>query len=119
MEVQGFNIKVMIVAPGAIISGIGAANAKRGKTSLDVASPYKSVEQHIQARGSWSQSPQSTPTHELATAIVNAALSGSPPRTLMFGHRSTIAYYSYYLPGFIRDRVFGWFGTDQVGREVV
>jgi 1-acylglycerone phosphate reductase len=133
MELAGFGIKVVLIAPGAITSGIGAANAAAAAaaaaTTVEVAtrsgkigsilkpdSNYANVEDHIRARGSWSQGPSSTPTHELAEAIYQATMRGD--RTLMYGHRSSVAYYAYYLPGWIRDTIFGTFGTEGVGRVV-
>jgi short-subunit dehydrogenase len=132
MELAGFGIKVVLIAPGAITSGIGAANAAAAATTaatggvitgsgkvgsiLKPDSNYANVEDHIRARGSWSQGPSSTPTHELAEAIYQATMRGD--RTLMYGHRSSVAYYAYYLPGWIRDTIFGTFGTEGVGRVV-
>ncbi|SCZ90358.1 BZ3500_MvSof-1268-A1-R1_Chr9g10804 [Microbotryum saponariae] len=54
MELRGFGIKVVCVAPGAIKSAIGASNDKRAV--LSPASVYSNVEAFVRSRGSWSQS---------------------------------------------------------------
>lgn len=115
MELQGFGVSVLCVAPGAIKSGIGAANDMR--PILKPGSLYSNVESYVRSRGSWSQTPYSTPTSVLATTIVNAALSSSPPRNLATGYRSTSAVLSYYLPTSLKEFFWGrGFGIGQVGR---
>ncbi|SCV70056.1 BQ2448_1450 [Microbotryum intermedium] len=114
MELRGFGIKVVCVAPGAIRSAIGASNDKR--TVLSPGSVYSNLEAFVRSRGSWSQNPLSTTAEELASSIVDAALSKSPPRYLSYGYRSTSAKLSYYLPTSLKEYFWGTqFGIDQVG----
>ncbi|KAH0446027.1 hypothetical protein IEQ34_025141 [Dendrobium chrysotoxum] len=113
MELEGFGVRVMCVYPGAIKSSIGEANAKAFIARPD--SRYANVGQHILARATWSQCPQSTPTSTLAEEIVRNALKKSPPANLSAGYRSSSAWWSYYLPYWIRDRLWATqFGIAEV-----
>lgn len=45
------------------------------------------------------------------------ALAARPPRYLSTGYRSTSAVLSYYLPTFVKERLWGsQFGIDEVGK---
>ncbi|ORY90095.1 hypothetical protein BCR35DRAFT_287305, partial [Leucosporidium creatinivorum] len=95
MELRGFGISVVCVAPGAIKSAIGASNDKRAVLGAD--SFYSDLESSVRARGSWSQTPRSTPASALAKSIAGGVLVAHPPPYLSLGYRSTSAALSYYL----------------------
>ncbi|KAI5477305.1 NAD(P)-binding protein [Pseudohyphozyma bogoriensis] len=116
MELKGFGLNVVCVAPGAIKSSIGASNDKKALLKTD--SVYSNLEASVRARGSWSQNPSSTPAEVLASSIADAALAANPPRYLNAGYRSTSAVLSYYLPTWLKEYFWGTqFGINEVGKE--
>lgn len=105
MELAGFNIKVVIVAPGAIKSSIGDTGGKA--ITVSQSSAYKNVEDMIRYRAVYSQTgkPAPTPTDVFAREVVSKCTVKRPSAYLTTGSRSTIVKILYYLPMFVRE----WF----------
>lgn len=115
MELAGFNVGVMCVFPGAIRSNIGSKNAAAFSQAPE--SNYGNVTDQVIKRAQWSQCPSSTPADKLAQEIVDAALSSRPPAYLSAGYRATRAWWSFYLPYWLKDYFWGsQFGTASVGK---
>ncbi|KAM0754077.1 NAD(P)-binding protein [Meredithblackwellia eburnea MCA 4105] len=116
MEVKGFGIGVMLVAPGAVTSGFG----KKQLNSFDMPadSLYQSVAPAIRARAEMSQRADHTmPASVLANGIVTRALRKSPATYYTAGGKSFLFWILERLP---RSFVF-WLlskilGADKVGR---
>ncbi|KAI8995030.1 hypothetical protein BDB01DRAFT_775094 [Pilobolus umbonatus] len=114
LELQPFGVQVIVVAPGAITSNFGTAGAKLVKVPED--SFYASVTNYIVARAGMSQD-SSTPTDVFATHVTRKVLSSNPPHYITYGSKSTIFWFLYYAPSYIRDMIFyKRFGLDLVNK---
>ncbi|KAG0046934.1 hypothetical protein BGZ83_007904 [Gryganskiella cystojenkinii] len=104
MELAPFNVKVSVVAPGAIKSNIGDNNLKA--FYLPEKSFYQSAIKFVLARANASQAPGCTPTANFAKYVVAKCLKSSPPRYIDYGTLSNIFRVVRYLPWAISDFFF-------------
>jgi len=102
-ELSPFNIRVLLVAPGAIRSSFGDTANKGVQLPTD-SSPYAAGKEVIAARASLSQN-NPTEAKDLAK-MVRKESERSPWRQrhyLTAGSKSWLAWFISYLPPFMRD----------------
>jgi len=88
------NIKVMLVAPGAVRSNV----VNNAVVELPENSLYKSFIDLIIKRVNASQGSDSLPSEEFAKQVVAKALSSSPPLYMMLGGKTRQFYVAKWLP---------------------
>ncbi|KAM0792531.1 hypothetical protein ACM66B_005200 [Microbotryomycetes sp. NB124-2] len=113
MEVKGFGIDVMLVAPGSIKSNFG----KKQLASFDMPenSLYKHVTKFIAKRASAGQEIRSIPSSTLANGIVQRALRRHPSVYYTAGGNSWIFWVLERLPRWIAWMLFArMLGTSKV-----
>ena len=116
LELAGFGINVVVVAPGAIRSGFG----DRGTAHLDIqgSSAYKHVEDLIVYRAQYSQTGNVTPAESFARTVRQSVTRKHPSAYLVTGAKSLTALLLYYLPTWLRDFLVGRaFSTWRIGRR--
>ncbi|EFJ38755.1 hypothetical protein SELMODRAFT_227210 [Selaginella moellendorffii] len=104
VELRPFNIDVILVTPGAIVSNIGKAALSTG-LSYDL-KIYKPFQESIEYRGMLSQGPKSTPAPEFARAVASKILDGKPPSYFGYGHFVPLLWSMFYAPAWVRDWFF-------------
>ncbi|GAA5908371.1 hypothetical protein JCM6882_007917 [Rhodosporidiobolus microsporus] len=116
MEVKGFGIKVLLIAPGAITSDFG--NKQLKSINTPEGSLYKHVADLIIARANTSQEKHHTlPAATLADGIASRALRPNPPTFWTAGGKAFVFFIFERLP-----RPLVWFllekrfGTGKVGQ---
>ncbi|CAD6893889.1 unnamed protein product [Tilletia controversa] len=102
IELAPFNVKVVIVAPGAIMSEFGEA-ATQSATVPSPDSPYAPASDVIKARAMFSQGSYATPTAIFAKRVMAAALKKNPRAYIVAGAKSFSALMAWYLPVWIVD----------------
>lgn len=103
LELQGFGISVVVVAPGAIKSSIGDAGSK--DIEVPESSNYHNVRDVIAFRAVYSQQGNPTPTDQFAQTVLRAVQPRNPRAYLVAGAKSSMVLLLYYLPVFIKDRL--------------
>ncbi|KAE8215589.1 hypothetical protein CF327_g1142 [Tilletia walkeri] len=102
IELAPFNVKVVIVAPGAIMSEFGEA-ATASTTVPPADSPYAPASKVIQARAMYSQQSYATPTAVFAKSVMAQALKKNPRAYIVKGAKSFSALLAWYLPVWLVD----------------
>lgn len=98
MELAPFNIHVMLVQPGGIVSNFGNVANKKTEQVLSVNSKYLKIEDKLRERGTISQ-VGATPTDVFAKEVVKKSLRKNPPSVIRTGHRSfTLPFMKRWLP---------------------
>lgn len=97
-----FNVKVVIVAPGAIKSAFGEA-ANASATVPTPESPYYPASEVIQARAMFSQGSYATPTAVFVKHVLKGALVKKPRAYIVYGAKSFGAFLAWYLPAWVTD----------------
>ncbi|GAA5900186.1 SDR family oxidoreductase [Sporobolomyces salmoneus] len=117
MEVKGFGVNVMLIAPGAITSQFG--KKQMGSFKMPEDTLYRDVADEIAKRAEISQrQDHTTPAPVLASGIVSRALSSSPATYYTAGGKSWIFWLFERIP-----RSIVWFllsrqlGTYKVGQK--
>lgn len=87
MELAPFNIRVMIVQPGAIRSEFGKNSQQQLAQTLQQNSLYEPIRQRIYDRANASQQ-NPTPVETLAEKVAAKSLKKNPPAILRTGHGS-------------------------------
>ncbi|PWN49257.1 NAD(P)-binding protein, partial [Violaceomyces palustris] len=116
LELAGFGIRVIVVAPGAIRSSIGDAGSSNVSVSSD--SFYKDVEDMIFKRANYSQTgkPEPTPTDIFARDVRKELVKKCPRAYITSGSRSFGAWLGYYMPIWLKDWIVGRiFQTSRIG----
>lgn len=101
IELKGFGIKVMCLAPGSITSNIGNKNVQALTLKDDTV--YKSVKDVIIARATLSQQANSTPTAVFAKMVIDQATKVNPPAYYIAGTNALKCIIGYYLPAWLSD----------------
>jgi len=105
MECKPFGVKVMLVAPGGVISN-GAKNQAE-TLAFSPTTMYKDYESKMIQRMNASQGRGSMDTNEFARRVVGQALSASPPPYMTLGSKSTLFYLFQWLPRqFVLERMY-------------
>ncbi|GAA6001193.1 hypothetical protein JCM10207_007453 [Rhodosporidiobolus poonsookiae] len=114
MEVQGFGIQVMLLAPGAITSQFGRKQLETFKLPDD--SLYKSVVDKIEERANMSQEPHhSLPASKLAERVVARALRPQPPTFFTTGGKAFLFFIFERLPR----KLIWWLLSRRMGANLV
>lgn len=106
LEMKPFNIDVMLLVPGAVVTSIvpnGTAVVKSYLSALQIFKPY---EEYLLNRTLLAHHPKSTPAPVFAKKAVAAILARSTPACYVYGYLSRIFRVLYYCPYWIRDRWF-------------
>ncbi|GLC34651.1 hypothetical protein PLESTB_001238400 [Pleodorina starrii] len=112
LELQPFGVKVVLVAPGAVTSNIGANNLERFDDQFSMYAPFAAV---IRQRASISQGSNSMPTDQFARGVVQQLLRPRPPRHFLLGGFVPLIQFALWWPMWLRDRVMSkTFKTDVV-----
>lgn len=118
LELAGFGIKVIVVAPGAIKSSIAdntlknRAQSSSSKSEGDLGylpedSLYKHVEDLVKFRAEFSQQGEPTPSETFAKNVRKYVTSANPGAYLFTGKKSLTVWVSYYLPTRVKDWIVG------------
>lgn len=117
MEVKGFGVNVLLVAPGAITSQFG--KKQMGSFKMPEDTLYRDVADEIAKRAEISQrQDHTTPASVLASGIVARALRASPAKYYTAGGKSWVFWLFERIP-----RSIVWFllsrqlGTIKVGKS--
>ena len=106
MELSGFNIKVVLVQPGGVVSNFGSASKDKALHIVSDSSIYRDLRAGLEARARLSQEG-ATPADEFAAAVVPLLDRDDPPPVIRAGHGSTLMpVLRYCLPTVARDRFF-------------
>ncbi|PWZ01684.1 NAD(P)-binding protein [Testicularia cyperi] len=115
LELAGFGIKVVVVAPGKIKSSIGDTGSSH--ISLPHDSAYKHVEDIVQYRAQFSQLGNPTPTDVFAKTVRKWVAVANPGPYLFTGSKSLTVWIAYYLPTWMKDRLIGaMFNASRIGK---
>ncbi|KAJ1034947.1 hypothetical protein NDA18_000554 [Ustilago nuda] len=117
LELAGFGIKVVVVAPGAIKSSI-ADNTLKNQSAhgssesgdlgyLPADSMYKHVEDLVKFRAEFSQQGEPTPSETFARNVREWVSANNPGAYLFTGKKSLTVWISYYLPTRVKDWIIG------------
>lgn len=126
LELAGFNIKVVVVAPGAIKSSFATNTTKTYPTTddpndlgyLPPESLYKHVEDLVKFRAEFSQQGQPTPSETFATTVREWVTRSNPGAYLFTGKKSLAVWIAYYLPISVKDWVIGRiFQVHRIGHD--
>lgn len=105
MELAPFNIKVIMVQPGAIRSNFGVNALAAVDRVIRAGSHYQAVEDGIRARANASQR-RATPSTELAKLIADNILKPDPPAVIRGGMGSAVMpTMKYLLPTVLLDKL--------------
>jgi short-subunit dehydrogenase len=98
MELAPFNIHVMLVQPGGIVSNFGNVANIKTEQILSENSKYLKIEDKLRERGTISQ-VGATPAEIFAKKVVKKSLRKNPPSLIRTGHRSfTLPFMKRWLP---------------------
>ncbi len=105
MELAPFNIKVIMVQPGAIRSNFGVNALAAVDRVIRAGSHYQAVEDGIRARANASQR-RATPSTELAKLIADNILKPDPPAVIRGGMGSVVMpTMKHLLPTVLLDKL--------------
>ncbi|KAJ1868628.1 hypothetical protein LPJ55_005864 [Coemansia sp. RSA 990] len=102
VELASFNVKVVVVAPGAIRSNL----ATHHEVALPENSPFMPALPAIRDRAVFSQTGNPTPTDKFAKVVVAQLLSRSPAAYITYGNHSKTTWLLYYAPPFVKDWLY-------------
>ncbi|KXZ44038.1 hypothetical protein GPECTOR_75g762 [Gonium pectorale] len=102
LELAPFGIRVVLVAPGAVQSNIGANNLRRFDETFKLYGPWTG---DIRARALVSQGKESMPTDVFARGVVRQLLRRTPPRVFLLGGMVGMIRFALRLPLWLRDRM--------------
>ncbi|SNX83662.1 related to AYR1 - NADPH-dependent 1-acyl dihydroxyacetone phosphate reductase [Melanopsichium pennsylvanicum] len=134
LELAGFGIKVVVVAPGAIKSSIAENTSKNlfkptaapssSEDGVDdlgylpADSMYKHVEDLVKFRAEYSQKGEPTPSETFARNVRRWVAVANPGAYLFTGKKSLSVWISYYLPTRVKDWMIGRiFQTHRIGEN--
>ena len=114
MELKPFNIDVIVLVPGSVLSSIGKRSCEVCSTYLSSLKLFKQFEPLLLKRAMLSQGPNSTPATEFAEKAVPVLIGKSPPY-FTYGYLSSTYRLLSYCPAWVRD----WWFSASVPSEVV
>ncbi|EYU41371.1 hypothetical protein ABFS82_12G022400 [Erythranthe guttata] len=101
VELTPFNIKVILVYPGAIRSNFG-----QNYTSNRDWRMYRDFKESIAERARASQSGRSTEADVFARHVASRVMSSRPPKTIAYGHMTGLFDFLSWSPLWVRDLFF-------------
>ncbi|KAL7090148.1 hypothetical protein ACP275_12G022700 [Erythranthe tilingii] len=101
VELTPFNIKVVLVYPGAIRSNFG-----RNYTSDRDWRMYRDFKESIAERARASQSGRSTEPDVFTRHVASRVMSSRPPKTIAYGHMTGLFDFLSWSPLWVRDLFF-------------
>jgi 1-acylglycerone phosphate reductase len=109
-ELKPFNVRVLLVAPGAIKSSFGDS-ATTNIEYPSASSPYASAKAILQHRSSVSQQDKPTDAGVFARWVRKEAEKSAvwQRHYLTVGRKSTLGWILFYFPPFLRDFVIYYF----------
>lgn len=110
LELKPFNIDVILLIPGAVVTGIapkGAEIVRSYSNSLRIFKPYQ---EYLVKRTMVAHDPRSTPAPVFAKKAVAVILRRSSPACYVYGFMSRIYRFLYYCPYWFRD----WWFTSKM-----
>ncbi|KAJ1901827.1 hypothetical protein LPJ66_000498 [Kickxella alabastrina] len=117
IEMQPFNVNVVVVAPGSVKSNL--VDAQSGVQLLREDSRYIRAIESVRARAVLSQTVNSTPTAEFARYVVPQLLVRKPRAYVTFGGNATFIWLLYFMPAFVLDSIFSKrFGTRKLKADL-
>ncbi|VDC07504.1 unnamed protein product [Peniophora sp. CBMAI 1063] len=107
MELKPFNVKVMLLAPGGVVTNIAATSTER--FSLREDSPYKDFTDAIIARAMASHKLRGVLTvKEFSRKIVRAALRRNPPFMISIAPPAGLFKILSWFPNFVVRALLSW-----------
>jgi len=107
IELKPFNVKVLLVQPGAIVSKFGENALKETTEAFPENSFYADYRDRVIRRATLSQE-KATPTTIFVKKLSNKILSKNPPPVFRFGEKSFLSFFlSKFIPAGIRDYLLG------------
>jgi NAD(P)-dependent dehydrogenase (short-subunit alcohol dehydrogenase family) len=103
LELKPFNIDVILLVPGAVVTGIvpkGTEIVRSYLSSLRIFNPYQ---EHLLKRTMLAHDPRSTPAPVFAKKAVAVILRRSSTAWYVYGFMSRIYRILYYCPYWLRD----------------
>ncbi|KAJ1800406.1 hypothetical protein LPJ59_001129 [Coemansia sp. RSA 2399] len=114
VELAPFNVNVVVLAPGGIVSNLAATI----DPSLAPWSRYKSVEPEIVERARLSDPGKAMPADEFAKAVVPRILAEKPSAYISYGRSTMLVLILSYFPTWVKDLVLSrMFGTNKLDRQ--
>lgn len=108
LELKPFNVEVMLLVPGAIVTSIVSNGNQVVKSFLSSLQIYKDYEDYLLKRITISHDPRSTPAPEFAKKAVAVILRSPSPACFTYGFMSRVFRVLYFCPYWIRD---WWFAS--------
>lgn len=108
LELKPFNIDVMLLVPGGVVTGIASKGYEILKNNLSMLKIFKPYEEYLLQRAMLSHHPKSTPAPLFAKKAVNAIVAKSSTACYTYGFLSRIYLILFYCPYWIRD---WWFSS--------
>ncbi|KAG0613753.1 hypothetical protein M758_6G127700 [Ceratodon purpureus] len=108
LELKPFNIDVMMLVPGGVVTGLAAKGADILRNNFSALQIFKPYEEYLLKRAMLSHHPKSTPAPLFAKKAVSAITSKNTPASYTYGFLSRIYRFLYYCPYWIRD---WWFSS--------
>lgn len=110
LELKPFNINVMLLVPGAVVTAIAPKGAEIVKSYLSTLQIFKPYEEYLLKRTMLAHDPKSTPAPIFAKKAVAAIVAKSTPACYVYGFMSRTYRILYYCPYWIRD----WWFTSKM-----
>ncbi|KAJ2704867.1 hypothetical protein FB645_002900 [Coemansia sp. IMI 203386] len=117
MELEPFDVKVVVVAPGSVKSHL--VDAQRNNRLLEDGSRYSLAEDAVQARAELSQREAPMDTELFARKMVDRVLEKNPSTYITFGGNAFVAWVAYFVPPGWRDFYLARrFGTSKLKADL-
>ena len=119
MELAPFNIKVIIVQPGAIQSNLGNASKSTVSRNVKYDSMYASIKEAIYERADYSQQ-NPTPTATFARQLIAELKKENPKKIIRLGKGGySLPFLKRWLPDSLLDKIMSKkFGLNQLKRSL-
>lgn len=114
MELKPFNIDVIVLVPGAVLSSFGKNACEVCSSYLSSLNLFKPFEPFFMKRAMLSQGPNSTTATEFAEKAVPVVIGKSPPAYFIYGYFSSTYRLLSHCPAWVRD----WYYSASVPSEV-
>lgn len=115
MELKPFNIDVIVLVPGSVLSSIGKRACEVCSSYLSSLNLFKPFEPFLLKRAMLSQGPNATTATEFAEKAVRVLIGKSPPAYFTYGYLSSTYLLLSYCPAWVRD----WWFSSSVPSEVL